>query len=643
MRIRFYLIVTFIAFFCQHVIYGQDRLINLEKQLHAYQAENSKLSEKINISVSGVRISEFLRGIAKSTGLNISIDNSLNFKVSNNFKDVAVADLLIFLCRQYDLDLKIQSNIIQISAFKGSNDDREKVGNQDGIHYSVEDSLITIDVNEVPLYQVSREITRQTGVNVLPDADIRNEKISGFVSKLPVDEAMLTLFDANNLLVLKDKKRNVWKISAFKSKGQEPSSRTPSMLKGSSVNFSKGESKQISGYVEITGGNDPRISVFANNGAVDALIKYVSDSLGVNYVFVGTIDQQITTNMHAQKYDDFLDKLLRGTHYGYKKEKGVYYFAGDDNMDFNEDKLIPLQNRTIESIMSSIPESLKKGVTLVEYPELNSLFLSGEKNAVARLEKFIVEIDQVIPVILIEVLIVDVDKNKSISTGINAGFGDIPSDKKPGQTIFPGIDYQLSTKQINNIFRKFESFSSINLGKVSPDFYLSIKALEENGYLSVRSTPKLSTLNGCKASLSSGETKYYKEEQSNYYGSQNPALSSSYTWKPINADMSLNILPVVSGDDQITLEIEVQQSEFTPREYENSPPGSVTRNFKSLIRVKNQEMVLLGGIDRESTQDTGSGTPLLSRIPVLKWLFSSRTKATSDSRLNVFIKPTILY
>ncbi|PCH67341.1 MAG: hypothetical protein COC01_06015 [Bacteroidetes bacterium] len=38
-----------------------------------------------------------------------------------------------------------------------------------------------------------------------------------------------------------------------------------------------------------------------------------------------------------------------------------------------------------------------------------------------------------------------------------------------------------------------------------------------------------------------------------------------------------------------------------------------------------------------------SGTPVLSRIPVLKWIFSSKTKSKRDTKLNIFIKPTIVY
>ena len=91
------------------------------------------------------------------------------------------------------------------------------------------------------------------------------------------------------------------------------------------------------------------------------------------------------------------------------------------------------------------------------------------------------------------------------------------------------------------------------------------------------------------------------------------------------------------------IEIEVSQSSFTPREFTDSPPGSVTRTFKSMIRMLDGEMILLGGIEKESSQNIGSGTPILSRIPIIKWFFSSKTKSNDKSRLNIFIKPTIIF
>ena len=59
--------------------------------------------------------------------------------------------------------------------------------------------------------------------------------------------------------------------------------------------------------------------------------------------------------------------------------------------------------------------------------------------------------------------------------------------------------------------------------------------------------------------------------------------------------------------------------------------------------MKNNEMVLLGGLDEVDNENSGTGVPILSRIPIIKWFFSGRTKRKDKSKLHIFIKPTVTY
>ena len=166
--------------------------------------------------------------------------------------------------------------------------------------------------------------------------------------------------------------------------------------------------------------------------------------------------------------------------------------------------------------------------------------------------------------------------------------------------------------------------------------------MEKEGILDVESTPKLSTLNGHKATLNIGVIEYYKEEQNNILASQSPIQQNNYQYKEMEASLIIDIMPIVSGDNQITLDLKVTQADFTVRVGDEGPYGKIKREFVSTIRVKNQDMVLLGGLEEKRKEDTGSGFPLLSRIPILKWFFSSKTKEDTKKKLNIFIKPTII-
>ena len=285
-----------------------------------------------------------------------------------------------------------------------------------------------------------------------------------------------------------------------------------------------------------------------------------------------------------------------------------------------------------------IPEALKQNVAVKTFPDLNALILSGDRRDVARVETFLRSVDKPVPMVTMEILIADVTKSRIHEIGLGAGVGD--KAVKTSGTLSPGVDMTFSSGAVNDLLGRIRG--TVNLGRVTPNFYLSLQALEEDGVVRLLSTPKLSTLNGHEATLTSGETQYYKEVQNNYYGTQNPISSESYQWKSVDANLSIKVTPYVSEDRQITLEIEFEQTEFTDRNVEDAPPGTATRSFKSIVKVQNEEMVLLGGLDRNTMENSSRGVPFLARVPVIKWFFGKEKRNKVERTLNIFIKPTVV-
>jgi len=92
------------------------------------------------------------------------------------------------------------------------------------------------------------------------------------------------------------------------------------------------------------------------------------------------------------------------------------------------------------------------------------------------------------------------------------------------------------------------------------------------------------------------------------------------------------------------MDINVIQSNFNGEKIDaEAPPGMNTREFTSIVRVKDQELIVLGGLEEKVKNDSGSGVPVLARIPVIKWLFSKRKREDSKKMLVIFIKPTVIY
>jgi type IV pilus assembly protein PilQ len=262
---------------------------------------------------------------------------------------------------------------------------------------------------------------------------------------------------------------------------------------------------------------------------------------------------------------------------------------------------------------------------------------------VDELRLYIKQIDKVVPLVQIEVIIVQYNKSYDIQTGIKAG---IEKDKvkQTSGVLFPNTEVSMNSSSVNSLIDAFNGLGFIKLGKVTEAFYMNLQALENNSIIKIESTPKIATISGHEAKLAIGETSYYFEQTNQLINSGiNNNVLQSGTWKSTDANLSVAIKPFVSTDENVTLNITVEKSSFLGRAGENAPPGKATQKFESLVRVKNSEMVLLGGLDELEKENSGTGTPLLSRIPVLKWFFSSRKKAKSTSKLHIFIKPTVVY
>ncbi|MBE9488442.1 MAG: hypothetical protein IMY73_04580 [Bacteroidetes bacterium] len=371
------------------------------------------------------------------------------------------------------------------------------------------------------------------------------------------------------------------------------------------------------------------------------IIVDICSKMNLNYHFISPVNYQTSLFVSNVTFRTFLNVMFTGTEYGYYFESNIYMFGTKDKQyNITSNEIFTMKYRTVTNIIDIIPTAIKKDVQVQIFPDLNSIILSGGNKQVSRVKEFLNSIDQSVPLISMEVIIVNVKKGYVKEVGLDMGYGGKPVCSSG--TISPGLNITTGATSINNLINRFNGFGNINLGQVSKGFYVNLKLLEDSGDIKLRSTPKLSTLNGHPATMTSGEKKYYKEVQTNLMGTQNPVQSESYTWKSIEANLTIKITPLVSKDKQITLDVEIEQCEFTLREQKDAPPGTVTRKFKSIVRVKDGDMVLLGGIESSSDQVNSSGLPFLTRSRFFKWLFGSTKKSKNSQKLNIFIKPSVL-
>jgi len=615
-----------------------ERVDAIEKRLIGLSAFVPGLKQNVKIGSSGVSLQEFLRAMAQANQLNINVDPTINVKVSNNFTNENALNILLFLVKNYNLDIQVTGSILTILPYSPPVIKPVIVTKDIKIDYKAADNTITMDLDKDSLQQVARKIARLSGKNIVVPAALNTKVVSGFFKEAPLDVALEKLAFANDLKMSKTSDQ-VFVFQAL----QEGEEVYINADKNTDVrkNLQPQQKGGTATNLNIARNADKLLTINAVNTPILDLVKSAAQESGVDYFLYSELKGSLSTKVTNMSFDHFLTAMFKGTEYTHKLENGIYLIGERKLEGLRRTKVLQLQFRSVDTVVMMIPAELKKGIEIKEFKEQNTLLLSGSAPQLAEIETYIRELDKLVPMVLIEVILMDVRKGHTVRTGISAGVAD-SAVTSSGQ-LFPGVDVTLGAGTVNNLLNKIGSYTPYNLGKVPANFYVRLNALENNSDIEIRQVPKLATLNGHTANLSIGTTRYYVTKTQNVFSSLNTQTVFTEQFNKVDANLAIGISPVVSGDDQVTLKIKIEISDFIGTPPANAPPPTSTSKFESIIRAHNEDMIVLGGMERTERSETGNGVPILSRIPVLKWIFSSKERTKSKVVTLVFIKPTIIY
>jgi len=609
----------------------------LSAMLDSLSKKHPGLGNSLQLNVNGLPLSELISSVALENNLNFIVDPALNQVISYNFFDAKVKDMLLFLYLNFEIEYEFVGSIISVSKRARALPAPVVVPPRKvDVSYNPANEFLSMDLKNDTLSKVTEELTRLSGANFVISPDLRNKIVNAYLQNRPFEQ-VLDMFAKSNALSLKKETEGFYTIGAPAPEDPAKTGKTGSKnTGGSNRTFAN------SGDFRLEKNANGNLDVFANNVEINEILKAAAQELNTHYVLHANIDGKANLELQDMTFDDLLKRLLNGTKYNYSEQNRLFVIGENKMEGLRKTELIRLENRTIENVKSAIPVTLMNDVEVSEFLELNGLIVSGSERSILELKSFISAIDVIVPMVQIDVMLIFSERSSGLNTGIKAGIKDKPTTT--GGSIFPELNVDAGAATINAILNAISGFGVLNLGQVTENFYISLSALESNNVIDIESTPKISTLNGQKASITIGETTYYQETQVNVQTSvTNQGVLQSKIWKEIEANLSVKIKPFVSADEYVTLSITVQQDDFSGKVDPSSPPNITTQTFESVVRVKNGEVILLGGLEKKKKNDSGSGVPLLSRIPVLKWFFSSRLKEKEKSKLHILVRPTVTY
>lgn len=180
-----------------------------------------------------------------------------------------------------------------------------------------------------------------------------------------------------------------------------------------------------------------------------------------------------------------------------------------------------------------------------------------------------------------------------------------------------------------------------------------LQLLETQGHVQVLSSPRVATVNNQKAIIRVGSDEFFVTGISN----QTTASAAITTTTPTvelasffsgialdvtpqiadNGDVILHVRPVVS-------EVRDQIKQLTVGDEEFSLPLALReiRESDSIVRARNGQVIVLGGLMQENTSEQKGSRPWLAEIPVLNLLFKTRNDRSQKTELVILMRPIVV-
>ncbi len=196
--------------------------------------------------------------------------------------------------------------------------------------------------------------------------------------------------------------------------------------------------------------------------------------------------------------------------------------------------------------------------------------------------------------------------------------------------------------------------SLLGLAFQTGSFATLLNFLESQGAVHVLSSPRIATLNNQKAIIKVGTDEFFVTNVSTTTTAvgTSTTVSPTITVEPFFSGIALDVTPQISEDGQITLHIHPSITNVVDKTktLNLGTLGTITLPLASssidesdtIVRVQDGTIAAIGGLMTQQQNNSNSGLPVLSDLPVVGGLFGSRSQQLSKTELVILLKPTII-
>jgi type IV pilus assembly protein PilQ len=395
-----------------------------------------------------------------------------------------------------------------------------------------------------------------------------------------------------------------------------------------------------------------KITLVFDSANVRSILQLIGDVSGLNILASSDVQGTVTLRLIDVPWDQALDLVLETANLGKIQQGNVLRIMPKNKIREIEQadmkqQMIAIEEGVLEARTFAISyasvDDMKNYLTDIKSDRGSIIADSRNKQLIVRdvaavleqMQSMIAQIDKPERQVMIEARIVEANTDFSRSLGVkwNFDYQEDGGSSNGVNSINTGMGGSFLIPVVNPAAAGFSSAISIGALNDQLNIDLRLSALETSGEGKIISTPRITTLNGEKATISQGTKIPYS------------SVSDAGTDVQFeNAELKLDVTPEINPDGSIQLDINVA----------NSAVGSVVptstgdalsieeKKAQTKVLVHDGQTTVIGGIFIEDERDAQSGVPVLMSIPVLGHLFKSSTKTRQRRELLIFITPRIV-